>query len=218
MDGADVDDLAGSFGLKEMPDHLLCGEEDTFEVDVEDTVVIFFGHFPKRRVGFDTGVVDEDIEPAEMLDGCGDELPYVSRVRKIRLDHEATTARCFDGAQRFLRSTGGTVVVDDYIRALLGETFGDCAADALAAAGDESDFACESHMCLLFFIGSLSSSSLAECRECSAVSDTHSSVLPDKGFCRHHRPRPCCAGARDLIQMKFPGGWEIGPLMPNTAS
>src|SRR5713226_7355444 len=53
MDGADVDDLAGSFGLKEMPDHLLCGEEDAFEVDVENAIIVFLGHFPKRRVSFD---------------------------------------------------------------------------------------------------------------------------------------------------------------------
>src|SRR5712692_6016424 len=155
VDGADVDDLAGSFGLKEMPDHLLCGEEDALEVDVENAIIVFFGHFPKRRVSFDAGVVHENVEPAEMLDGRDDELPYVSRVRKIRLDHEATTARCFDDAQRFLRSAGGTVVVDDHIRALLGETFSDCATDALAAAGDESDFACESHKCLHFFVGPL---------------------------------------------------------------
>src|SRR5713101_7352929 len=133
--------IAGSFGLKEMADHLLCGEEDALEVDVENAIIVFFGHFPKRRVSFDAGVIHENVEPAEMLDGRSDELPYVSRVREIRLHHEATTARCFDGAQGFLRSAGGTIIVDDHIRALLGKPLGVRAFVTMVAFGVESEFA-----------------------------------------------------------------------------
>src|SRR5215510_13065141 len=40
---------------------------------------------------------------------------------------------------------------------------------------------------------------LAECQECSAVCDTHSSAPPDKAFCHRRRPTPGCEDALDTL-------------------
>ncbi len=64
VDGADVDDAAGLFGVAEAADEGLGEEEGALEVDVEDGVVVLLGDVPEVGALLDAGVVDEDVAAA----------------------------------------------------------------------------------------------------------------------------------------------------------
>ena len=70
----DVDDPAAAALL----DHLLRGdlraEERALEIDREHLFVLGLGRVEHRRARFDAGVVDHDVDAAELFHGRGDEL------------------------------------------------------------------------------------------------------------------------------------------------
>jgi len=64
VDGGDVDDAAGEFGVAEAADEGLGEEEGALEIDVEDGVVVCFGDVPEGGFLLDAGVVDENVAAA----------------------------------------------------------------------------------------------------------------------------------------------------------
>ena len=64
VDGADVDDSAGLFGVAKPADEGLGDEERALEIDVEDGVIVGLGDVPEVGAFLDAGVVDEDVATA----------------------------------------------------------------------------------------------------------------------------------------------------------
>ena len=144
-DGADVDD-AGAFA--EVLDRGLRGEQEAEDVDVEHLVEVFFGDGLDGRELVDAGVVDEDVEAAEVLDGGVDDALGLGGLGDVAADGDGLAAGGGDGGDDGVGAGLAGGVVDDDGGAFGGERFGDGGADALGCAGDDCDFACElAHNC-----------------------------------------------------------------------
>ena len=93
VDGADVDDAAGLFGVAQAADEGLGEEEGALEVDVEDGVVVLLGDVPEVGADLDAGVVDEDVAAAELLVGLVDQVLGVGDVGDVALDDDGLCRR-----------------------------------------------------------------------------------------------------------------------------
>jgi len=86
MDRGDVNDASAAA----LGDHLLRGdlgaEEGALEIDVEHALVLLLGGVEHGGAGFHAGVVDDDVEAAEILDCSIDEFLEVSGFADVRLD------------------------------------------------------------------------------------------------------------------------------------
>jgi hypothetical protein len=85
---------------------------------------------PGRRT---TGVVDEDVEPTELLDRGGDDLGGCARVHQI--DHHMAEVLAGERVDVRVALAGDR----DDLRALLEECAGDGEANALRGTGDDGD-------------------------------------------------------------------------------
>jgi hypothetical protein len=122
------------------------GEVDRLHVDREDAVERRLGDLQQRLVGHRVaGVVDQDVEPAEGADRPLDEALHVAVDGHVRLV-EFGRAAGGDDLVGDARAAGPVDVVDDEVRALLGETLGDALAEARSGAGDDRDLGLESHV------------------------------------------------------------------------
>ena len=81
--------------------------------------------------------LQKDVEPAKHLRALCDQLAHVAYGSEIGLDDRAVSPERLDLGQRFFGAARVTVVVDDNVGALLGQTNRNPAANALAAARDE---------------------------------------------------------------------------------
>ena len=93
-DRADVDDAAA---FAEVLDGGLGGEQKAEHVDVEDLVVVLFGDGFDRRELVDAGVVDQDVEAAELLDGCVDDALRLGGLGDVAADGDGFAAGGGDG-------------------------------------------------------------------------------------------------------------------------
>ena len=123
--------------------HLLGAENLTAHVDGEQ----FFKMRGRDRGQWErlrqTGVVDQHVQPAEMIDGGVHDLgAYGSRLREIALNRRGRSAFCLNlrhGRGRALVTEG---IVADHRRTLAGQFQSDALPDAAAIdAGDERPFA-----------------------------------------------------------------------------
>src|SRR5205085_1690741 len=89
------------------------------------------------------GIVDQDVELAQLVDGALRRLFAELLVGDVALDHDAASAFVFDVALRLFGVAVGVEVDDGHVRALAGEEHGHGAADAGVAAGDERDHVLE---------------------------------------------------------------------------
>ena len=96
MDGGDVDDAAGAFGVAEAADEGLGEEEGALEVDVEDGVVVGLGDVPEGGGLLDAGVIDEDVAAAELLVGLVYEVLGVGEFGDVGLDQDGLATGCGD--------------------------------------------------------------------------------------------------------------------------
>src|SRR5579864_6051080 len=92
VDRADIDDFAAGFGLHAMTDESLGEEEEALEINVEDRVKIGFGDIPEIGAALEAGVVDEDVQLAELRDGFGDEALAIFDLANVTLDGGGPTA------------------------------------------------------------------------------------------------------------------------------
>ncbi len=86
--GADVDDAAA---LADVLEGCLRGEQQAEHIDVEDPVELLFGNRLNRGELVDAGVVDQNVEPAVVFDGCVDN-PL--RPRRPWKRHPSRRQRC----------------------------------------------------------------------------------------------------------------------------
>ncbi len=97
----------------------------------------------------DTGVVDEDVETAEGLSRCRDELADVSGVGQVGLHGDGFATGGLNALDEGFGGSGAAGVVDDNRGSVGGETLRDGRSYSFGGAGNESDFAMKiCHLCL----------------------------------------------------------------------
>ena len=134
---ADVDDVAALF---EQMGHGGPGAADQGDQVQFHQVAELLGRGVEQLAAHGAaGVVDQDVEPAESLEGLGEEAIDVFLLRDVGMDAEDVMAGglhfgggLFDGV--------GLQADDGEFGAGGGEAIGDDAAQAAGAAGDENDF------------------------------------------------------------------------------
>ena len=118
-----------------MLDHV----EAAFEVDGQHPVPIRFFHAHDEFVRRDAGIVDENIDLAEILDDPVDRLLCGGEVGNVALIIARRNARLFQRIER-LFCRGFVAVIDDCdVRFFCGEGARDGRADPPARARDERD-------------------------------------------------------------------------------
>jgi hypothetical protein len=135
LHAADVDDLAAT-ARDHVPGHRAPHEEDAVQVVRDEGVPVRVSEFVERSTSLYAGVVDQDVERAEMgLDGVDARIDlrgigYVERTHVHACaggaDHRGGFIQCGLGAS-----------VDDHVCASRGQCGGDGVADAARGAGDE---------------------------------------------------------------------------------
>src|SRR5688572_1619261 len=121
----------------------LRGQQQAEHVDVEVPVEVFFGDVLQRREPVDTRVVDQDVEPAELLDRRVDNGLRIGLLGDVAANGDRLAAGGGDAGDNGLGALLAGGIVDDDGRAFGGEGRGDGGADALGCAGDEGDFSGE---------------------------------------------------------------------------
>src|SRR5207302_2235906 len=97
-DGADVDDRAAT-GTDQMRDAMLRDEERPFQVDRLHAVPVVLGRLEDGAVAVfpeDAGVVVEDVERAETLDGRPDDSLDITFERHVAHDRDPGAGRALD--------------------------------------------------------------------------------------------------------------------------
>ena len=121
----------------------LRGEQKAEDVDVEDLVELLFGDGLDGGELVDAGVVDENVETAEVLDGRVDDALGFGGLGDVAADGDGLATGGGDGGDDGFGAGLAGGVVDDDGCAFGGERLGDGGADTLGCAGDDCDFACE---------------------------------------------------------------------------
>ena len=131
------------------------GREVPLQVDGDHRVPLLLRHVHDHPVAEDAGVVDEDVDPAEVVDrlptSCAAPTksatfaPFAS-ARPPFASISATT--CCAGEVVALAGQRAAEVVDDDVRARLGEGQRVRPADAAPGAGDDRDLAREHSACV----------------------------------------------------------------------
>jgi hypothetical protein len=109
--------------------------EDTGEVDVDDRLPVFFGVIGGGRAADDAGVVDENVDGAEVLDGFFNEARADSGIADIAFQGNAFRAGLGD---KFLGGLGDAGrAVDGNPGASFGEGDRNGCAEAAGGSGNE---------------------------------------------------------------------------------
>ena len=147
-----VDDPAGALLAEDLRGEL-GHREVTLEVDVDDDVPLLFGHVEDHPVAQDAGVVDQDVQPAEVVQGLlyhplagghvGDRVVVGDGVAAGVLDrgHHLVGRRRLTVQFAALRAA---VVVDHHPRALGSQQERMSASDPASGAGHNRDAAVKS--------------------------------------------------------------------------
>jgi hypothetical protein len=119
-----------------MTHHGLRYEKHAFQVDVEDSVKILFGHVPEFGPFFEPGVVDKDVDSAKSCHGFFNESLSVLNLSDIRLKSGSATVRGRNTGHDFIRSLFVFPIADRHVGAFLRQAFRDRSSNSLVAAGD----------------------------------------------------------------------------------
>jgi hypothetical protein len=93
--GRDVDD-ASPARLHHARQHLLGGEESPREVDLEHQVPVLRLHPDRQAVARDAGVIHQDVDALELLEGDPEGLLDGDRGAKVQVDRDRLAAQCAD--------------------------------------------------------------------------------------------------------------------------
>src|SRR5581483_1522527 len=122
-----------------------------FQVHVDNRVPLGLVHVHEHSVAEDARVVDEDVEPAVLLDRVRDEPPRAGEIRDVLVVGDGGGAELLDLCHHRLRSggvaslagEGRAEIVDDHTRPRAGECECVLAPDAAPGARDDCDLAVE---------------------------------------------------------------------------
>ena len=145
MHRADADDLAGGAGhlglhaaALELAHRLARAEELAGQIDGDHLVPLRQRHLFERRVLLQPGVVDEDVDGAELPSHPVEHLPHVVLVGDIAAVGVALAAAAALHLLDHRLGVGGPAdVVDHHVGAGMTEADGDPLADPGTGAGDE---------------------------------------------------------------------------------
>ena len=139
--GGDVDNAAT--GGLHMRHHRARAVERAFEHQIDDEVPIGVGNLLDQVVADLSGIVDQDIDPSERLDGRIDHVGDLDRRGHVGGMDQNLEFSCREIVGDRLRRLG-ILVVDDDRRAGFGEAARQRAADAATRAGDDRNLAVKS--------------------------------------------------------------------------
>ncbi len=114
--------------------------ENAVEVDSQNFVPHHLGHLEERLVTGDSGVVDEDVDGAEVLGHGVDHGFGVRLARDVGLIGIGLNTELARGAADLVRRFDGILIVDGHRRAGLGQNQRGGLADAARTAGHEGPF------------------------------------------------------------------------------
>jgi len=136
VDARIVHDNAATGAGEEVPDGFARAEERTAQIDVEDAIEVVGGGFVAGGGELDSGVVDEDIEAAEVGDSLLHHVFDFGFHGYVRLNEDGTST-CLDKSCVSFRPFRGTAIIQGDVRPFLGEAEGDGAADAGRCPGNQ---------------------------------------------------------------------------------
>ena len=123
----------------------LGGEEDTFEIDCLHLIPQFFWHGEEVVERADAGVVDENVQPAEVVDGLSDQVSDVHSVGDVSGHSDRLATSVVDlsndlggvcGVVMAEFGVGGGVVIDDDVGAGICEPDRDSPSDTAGGSCD----------------------------------------------------------------------------------
>src|SRR5215467_14095460 len=125
-----VDDPAGA-APEHVLERVLGHEERAGQVDRDHLLPVVIGHLGHDLVDRDPGVVDQDVEPAVLLDDLADHPAAVVGVTDVPLVHGGPLSRVFGGhaGVELLRALAAPPVTGRDVRALGGQLLADGGAD-----------------------------------------------------------------------------------------
>ena len=113
-------------------------EEHRLQVHVEHRIPVGLGEVDGVGAADDAGVVDQDVQPAELAHGFADDARVVGLGAEIGIHPDGAPAQRLDGGERF----GGIAAADSATSApARGERLGNGATEAGVGAGDRRDAA-----------------------------------------------------------------------------
>jgi len=112
------------------------------QVDVEDPLEVVLAHLLGGSADRHTDVVEHHVETSPPVDGLADERLDVRHARHVGANEDGLVSGVADLLRGALAPLLGNIADHD-TRALRGERFGRCAADAVGAAGDDRDLPVE---------------------------------------------------------------------------
>ena len=134
-DAREVHDRAGA-AAKHLPRDGAAGVEGAAQVRVDDLLPVLVAHARDQRVARDAGVVDEDVDVAELRLDALDQRLRLRGIADVRTHRDAADLR----RDRLGRLVPGAVV-HGHARAAARQLARDGGADAARAARDEGDLA-----------------------------------------------------------------------------
>lgn len=123
-------------------------EDRPHQIDPQDLFELAVVHLGHRHAAHGlTGIVDEDVEDAELGGHLGEGRLDGGRVADIVLDHQACAPGGLDPARGLPRAVRVGVVGDRHVRAFAREQLGRSLSDTGIRPGDQSAFALQLHVC-----------------------------------------------------------------------
>ena len=137
-DRADVDDAA-VVAVDHAASNGLRDEKTAAQVCIENQIPIFPSDFERGFANVAAGVVDEDVDVAEVFFGGGDHLFDAVVIADVEFEREGFAAEGMDFFLEF-GEVGFIAAGEDQVGAGFGERASEVLAEAAAGTGDDGDF------------------------------------------------------------------------------
>ncbi len=145
VDGGDVNDLTGPLLAEDGGDGPRI-VEGALQVHPDDPVPLFLGHLPNHAVPVHSGVVDQDVQPTELVEHFLHHRLGVVEAGHIGLDGQGAAAHAANRLGKFHCQLGALVVVESDVGAVGGQVQHDGPPDPPRAACNNGDFAFQFHI------------------------------------------------------------------------
>jgi hypothetical protein len=124
-----------------MFDERLSHEKQAAQIHIQYEIVVRFGYVPKTGAAFDAGIVDQNIDFAELEDGLFDEPLAIGEFGDVSLDGNGFRAVAAQAQSRIFCFRFIGEITDRNGGAFLDEALSDAETDALIATSDGDHFA-----------------------------------------------------------------------------